>query len=69
MLSIKLPPELIEALRQEAELRGADLTAVIEERLRQISPLHDKIDQLLKLCINMKINSSESKERSIESKE
>lgn len=47
MLSIKLPPELIDELRKEAELRCADLTAVIEERLRAVSPLHDKIDKML----------------------
>ena len=47
MLSIKLPPELIETLRTEADLRGADLTAVIEERLRDVSPLHDKLDRVL----------------------
>jgi hypothetical protein len=47
MISIKLPPELIETLRAEADLRGADLTAVIEERLREVSPLHDKLDRVL----------------------
>lgn len=46
MLSIKLPPELIDRLQKEAELRGATLTAVIEERLRRVSPLHKKLDDL-----------------------
>lgn len=49
MLSIKLPPELIEELQKEAEMRGATLTAVIEERLRRVAPLHRKIDEVLKL--------------------
>lgn len=48
MLSIKLPPELIDELQKEADLRGSTLTAVIEERLRKVSPLHKKIDELLK---------------------
>lgn len=47
MLSIKLPPELIEELQKEAELRGTTLTAVIEERLRGTEPLHKKIDRIL----------------------
>lgn len=46
MLSIKLPPELIDELNKEAEMRGAALTAVIEERLRKVSPLHKKLDEL-----------------------
>lgn len=46
MLSIKLPPELIEALQKEADLRGATLTAVIEGRLRKSEPLHDKLDKI-----------------------
>lgn len=48
MLSIKLPPELIESLQREAELRGATLTAIVEERLRQVSPLHDKLAEVLR---------------------
>ena len=49
MLSIKLPPELIDELQKEAELRGATLTAVIEERLTKVKPLHNKLDQIIKL--------------------
>lgn len=49
MLSIKLPPELIDELNKEAEMRGATLTAVIEERLRKPGPLHKKIDEILRL--------------------
>ena len=49
MLSIKLPPELIDELNQEAGLRGATLTAVIEERLRKTEPLHKKLDAIIRL--------------------
>lgn len=49
MISIKLPPELIEELQKEAELRGATLTAVIEERLTRRKPLHKRLDRIEKL--------------------
>ena len=49
MVSLCLPIDLSEEIRKEAELREADRTAIVEERLRRVSPLHRKIDEILKL--------------------
>ena len=46
ILSVKLPPDLIESLQKEADMRGATLTAVIEERLRKREPLHEKLEKI-----------------------
>lgn len=54
MISIKLPPDLIEELQKEADLRGCSFTALVEERLTKKSPLHRKIDEILKILRNGK---------------
>lgn len=48
-LHIRIPPELLESLKEEAEFRKATLTAVVEERLGNTRPLHDKLDEALRL--------------------
>ena len=48
-VSIRLPEDLIEEIQREADLRGADWTAIVEERLRKKAPLHNKIDLIIRL--------------------
>lgn len=44
---VKLPPDLVETMRDEARLRRSTLTAVIEERCRAVSPLHEKLERIV----------------------
>jgi hypothetical protein len=43
---IMLPRDLVKTLWDEAKLRKAPLTAIIEERCRAVAPLHDKLDRM-----------------------